>query len=525
MRRPGGMARAGLALCALGALALLGGQAGAQDPPPEAPEGAVRAAIISFEGAIDELTERTLEMRLERALARGPRFVVLSISSPGGDAEVSHRIAWKLHNLPEPPTTVAFVRDRALSGATFVAFGCDLVAIAPGGQLGDSMPIWIPRDGSLQPEVAEKFVAPVRKDLRDLAQLQGYPGDAAEAMVDPRIELHRVEVRDPEGRIRPLWLTRENLAELTPAVRARVVTDKVVCPEGTLLVIGPEEAREMGVARLFARDEDELCRALAEEFSLAAVIPTPVPGLWWEDVVRFIVWWPIKSLLFVIGLLALFVAVSTPGHGWPEATALAAFGLVFCGSWLIGLADSMEIVLFLLGVALLAAELLTPHFGLLGLSGITLIMASLLLSYQTFLVPQSDSQWAELRGNLGKTLLAFGGATVGLMVLVRFVPRLGRLGGLVHEAALPATVAPTAAEVRGEQVAAIGATGAAVTALRPAGKVRVGEETFGAVAESGWVDAGAAVVVIGRRGNELVVSARPEAQPPAAGAAGEGGAA
>ena len=506
--------RAALALCALGGLALAGGEAGAQDPGAELAEGAVRAAILSFEGEIDELSERTLEMRLERALARGPRFVILSIDSPGGDAEVSHRLAWKLRNMPEPPTTVAFVRDRALSGATFVAFGCDLVAMAPGGQLGDAMPIWLSRSGSLQPEVAEKFVAPVRKDLRDLAELQGYPGAAAEAMVDPRLELHRLELRDPEGRIRPVWLSREELGALPPPVRARIVSQRVVCPEGQLLVIGPEEAREMGIARLFARDEAELCRALAEEHSLAAVVPTPVPGLWWEDVVRLLVWWPVKSLLFVIGLLSLFVAVSTPGQGWPEAAALGAFGLVFFGSWLIGLADSMELVLFVLGVALLLAELLTPHFGLLGLSGLVLLMASLLLSYQTFLVPQSEAQWAELRGNVGKTLLAFGGATLGLMLLVRFVPRFGRLGGLIHQGSLPATVAPTQAEVRGEQVAAIGATGSAATTLRPAGKVRVGDEVYGAVAESGWIDAGTVVVVMGRRGNELVVAARPEAQPP-----------
>lgn len=267
----------------------------------------------------------------------------------------------------------------------------------------------------------------------------------------------------------------------------------------------------MGIARLFARDLDDLCRRLAEEYSLVAVTPTPIPSLWWEHVVRFIAWWPIKSLLFVVGLLAMFAAISAPGHGWPEGVALGAFGLVFFGSWLIGLADSMELVLFLLGTGLLAAELITPGFGLLGATGLALLGASLLLSFQTFLVPETPAQWAELRDNLGKTLLAFGLAVVGLAALLRFAPQLGRLGGLVHHDALPAP-APGPAEARVERLAPTGASGVAATVLKPAGKVRVEGETFPALAESGWVDEGAAVVVVGRRGGELIVAPRPEAR-------------
>ena len=500
---------AACALALLGAIAWAGRAAGQDDADDES----ARAAVIRLDGPIDALTERTLEMRLARAAERKPRFVIISIDSPGGEADVSHRIAWNLRErMPEGVTTVAFVRAQALSGATFVAFGCDVIAMAPGGQLGDAMPIWIDRSGALQPEVAEKFVAPTRKDLRDLAQLQGYPGDAAEKMVDPRLELHRVELRDEQtGRIRPQWLTRESLAALAPEVRGRIVSDQVVCAEGKLLVIGPEEARDMGIARLFALDEEDLCTKLAEEYSLAGVRPLPVAGLWWEHVVRFFAWWPIKSLLFVVGLLSLMVAVTSPGHGWPEGIVLIAFGLFFGSSWLIGLADSIEVVMFLLGVALLVGEMLSPGFGVLGISGLLLLAASLLLSFQTFLVPETPAQWAVFRLNIGKTLLVFGGAVVGLTVLVRFAPSMGRLGGLVHHGSLPTEAEKSAAQVQLEELAPVGATGSAATVLRPVGKVRLGGTTFEAVAESGWVAEGAVVVVVGRRGNELVVAERPEA--------------
>ena len=49
----------------------------------------------------------------------------------------------------------------------------------------------------------------------------------------------------------------------------------------------------------------------------------------------------------------------------------------------------------------------------------------------------------------------------------------------------------------------------AETSLRPVGKVKVGVDVLEAVAEHGMLDAGATVVVVGYRGNELGVSGRP----------------
>src|SRR5690606_11721555 len=140
--------------------------------------------------------------------------------------------------------------------------------------------------GLLAPQVAEKMIAPVRKDLRDLAELQGYPGDVAEAMVDPRLELHRVEVKDERtGRLRPEWLTSEALAALPFERSQRIVTDEVVCRAGDLLVIGPDDALDMGITRLIASDEAALLAGLATEFSLSEVVAAHEGSLWWEHVV------------------------------------------------------------------------------------------------------------------------------------------------------------------------------------------------------------------------------------------------
>jgi membrane-bound serine protease (ClpP class) len=464
------------------------------------------AAFVSLEGSIDGLAERTLEARIRRALERGPRFLVVSISSGGGEVETSRNIAWNLHNL-EDVTVVAWIRGRALSGATMVAFGCDAIAMRSDGQLGDVLPIAIDLTGALQPEVAEKMIVPVRKDLRDLAELQGYPGDVAEAMVDPRLELHRLELQDERtGRTRPEWVTREALDGMPFERRARIVSDEVVSRPGQLLVIGPDEAQDMGIARIVADDEATLLRALAAEHGLPPLVAVHEAGLWWEHVVRFLTWWPIKTLLFVIGVVALAMVFASPGHGLPEVVALVCLGTVFFGSYLIGLADHVEALLFVVGAVLLGLELFTPGFGVLGVAGCALIAGSLLLSFQKFVLPRTPVEWDLFRLNLLRTVLAGVGSLVALTLVARFAPRFGPFRRLALEATLPAALEPTAAQ----ELAPVGTSAESVTVLRPVGKVRVGQDVFDAVAEEGWIDAGAPVVVISHRAGQLVVSGRPE---------------
>lgn len=484
-------------------LALAAGGVQAQDTPP-----AAVAAFVSIDGPIDSLTERTLEARVKRAMERRPRFLVVAITSPGGEVEASRTIAWNLHNL-EDVTVVAWIRGRALSGATMAAFGCDLIAMRPDGQLGDVMPIQVDAFGLLAPDVAEKMIVPVRKDLRDLAELKGYPGDVAEAMVDPRIELRRVEVKDERtGRLRPEWLSAKALAELPYERKARIASEAVVVRDGELLVIGPEQALDMGIARIIADDEPALLAALASEFSLGEVTAVHEAALWWEHVVRFVTWWPVKVLLFAVGMIALVTALGAPGQGVPEVVAAVCLGAVFFGSYLIGLSDHVEVVLFVIGVALVAVELfVTPGFGVLGGAGLLLVAGSLLLTFQKFVLPRTPGEWELFRLNVGRTVLGLTGALVGVVLLGRFMPRLGLLRRLVLTQTLPETVEPTAAQ----ELAPIGTSGEAATVLRPVGKVRVGQDMFDAVAEEGFVQLGQAVVVVAHRAGQLVVSARPEA--------------
>jgi membrane-bound serine protease (ClpP class) len=257
-----------------------------------------------------------------------------------------------------------------------------------------------------------------------------------------------------------------------------------------------------------ADDEAALCEALAQEFSIDQVVPVQVNELWWSSAVRFVTWWPVKVLLFVVGVVALLAALAQPGTGAPEGLFVVCFAAVFFGSYLIGLADWVELILVVAGLALLAFELfVTPGFGVMGGLGALSLAAALLLSFQRFVIPETDFQWDLLGQNLAKTAAGCSLSLVGMALALRFLPKAGLFKGLMHDhtqAAVPVTTP-------GQERAPVGTLCVAETALRPVGKVKVGGDALEAVAENGMLDAGTTVVVVGYRGNELVVTARPEA--------------
>lgn len=469
--------------------------------------------VLELKGEIDHLTERVLSSQIEAAQSiEGLRFIVLDIDSPGGELEASKHIAFTFFNI-EGVTTVAYVRRRALSGAALAALGCDLIVFAPSGQLGDILPLRIFQDFSV--EVAEKQITPLRADVRALTEVNpAYPPLCAEAMVDPTISVHRVELRDVErSRVDVKWIDTEELEDLRLRRPEDVLAAEEVCAAGKLLTVTALEAQDMGFCAWTSKDLDQLLEQLQHEFSTGPLVRTVQRTPPWSHVVRFVTWWPVKSLLFVVGLVSLLFAFATPGTGLPEGLAVVCLGLVYGGSYLLGLADYIEVVLLLAGIGLLIAELFVSGFGLLGISGIACLLASLVLSYQSFVWPETGYEWATLEASAAKTLFAALLSFFGIFAAMRFLPKTRLFGGLVHQHVLPAGAGEGSASARLETVAPEGALGVALTVLRPVGKIQIGEQVLSAVADGEFVEPGDAVVVIGRRGSEAIVAHRPEATP------------
>jgi membrane-bound serine protease (ClpP class) len=190
----------------------------------------------------------------------------------------------------------------------------------------------------------------------------------------------------------------------------------------------------------------------------------------------------------------LFIEFKTPGFGVFGVSGLVMLGVVFFSQFVAGLSGHEPILFFLLGVVLLAVELLFfPGSIVIGLAGISLMLGSLVWS-MTDLWP---SEPIAISGDVFvKPLLnVMSGivlAVVFFFLLLRFLPQGGPWNAMVLNAA-----------VGGEPPlpdhdTIIGETGIAATALFPSGQVDVGGRRFEARLDMGFADAGAKVRVTGR---------------------------
>jgi membrane-bound serine protease (ClpP class) len=151
-----------------------------------------------------------------------------------------------------------------------------------------------------------------------------------------------------------------------------------------------------------------------------------------DRVVSFLTGAAVTALLVLVGLVALYLEISTPGFGVPGTVAIICFAMIFAGSALLGTLGSLELILFLAGVVLLVVEIfLIPGFGAVGISGILLMVLALVFSQQPFAWPRSAWQWDIFLRNLRNIGLGFVGSLVTAFVLLRLFPALSPLRRLI----------------------------------------------------------------------------------------------
>ena len=174
----------------------------------------------------------------------------------------------------------------------------------------------------------------------------------------------------------------------------------------------------------------------------------------------------------------------------------------------------MEVILFLAGVALLAVEIfLIPGFGVTGIAGIILMIASLVLAFLPGDVmpetPDAVFPWDAMWQALSVVLLALLGTIVGLFIAARYLPRAPLFNELMTEPPSPEEIQKPLAASGKALDSYVGKTGLATTDLRPAGKIEVESEVLDAVAEGEFIPKGDSVKVCVVSGNRVVVARAP----------------
>jgi membrane-bound serine protease (ClpP class) len=464
----------------------------------ESPTRYSRGVLIRFEGTITPWLEYYVDCKLKAAKQKDADLLIIEIQSPGGLVMQSLAIAKRLRDV-DWAHTVAYIPDEALSGAAFVALGCDDIIMAPNAKLGDA--------GVIEPDaefqfryVPEKIRTHLVAEARDLAAAKGRPPALAEAMVDKDLVVYSVQNRQTG---KETFMSEKDIkSDENPGQWEKLNPVQETLGDNFLELSGTR-AVQLGLAQGNASSRQDLKRRYRLQGELLVYQYTSV------DTAVYILNSPwVTGLLFVVGLVALYVELSAPGIGVGGLTAGLCFAIFFWSRFLGGTADLLDVILFVAGVAFLLVEIFVlPGFGVAGLSGILLILSSLILASQTFLIPQTQEEWAQLTRTLAVILVSGLLFAVAAYLLSRHfgsLPILNRLVLVPPDS--PGGDQGPGSPAGGDQSAVqIGSCGVALSTLRPAGKARFGNQYVDVVTEGDFITKGTRIEVLEIHGNRIVV--------------------
>ncbi len=456
--------------------------------------------VIPIHGDIQPSQVAFLQRSIGEARSAGAVRIVFEIDTFGGRVDSALRIANLIGSLDDIKTTAYVTLSPeglgvSWSAGALIAFATDSIYMAPGTSIGAAAPVLASPDGTMA-AADEKVVSAMRGQMAALAEKNGYPVPIALAMVDSELVVYEYFLDGEQG-----IATAGEFEALEREYGDAVSRGATISEQGKLLTLTAGETERYGVSRgIAARISDLLDQTGLSGAPVVRVEPTAA-----DQAVAILTSAGFASLLILVGLVALFSEISSPGFGIPGTVAVACFAVLFTSNFLLGTVGSLELLLFLLGVILLVVEIFVlPGFGIAGIGGLVTIAVSLILSMQEFVIPSFDWEWDLLQRNVLVVIGNVFGALVGFIVLAsmfRHVPFFQRLSlATTQDTAAGYTI--QAAELYGGY---IGKRGVAITTLRPSGKAEFDDETYPVESDSEFIEAGTAVEVIDVRGSNLIV--------------------
>ena len=440
-----------------------------------------KASVVSLTGPISGDSVARVRVRLEEAITSKANFLCLKIDSAGGSPEQSLVLArWLREINPAEVKTVAYIPNQARSDAALIALACDDVVMNETAVLGGE------GAATIDARQADAIEAAWQKIMQgNLKTLEALPL----ALVLPEYQVSRF-VQQSTGRTEYF----SSSALLPRKDKASWKKQQDLAP-GPLLVDG-FQAEAYGLTDQPVTSFSDL----AERYGLGDDITRIEPG-WADRLLDALASPGLAWLLLLVGGVGLYIEVQTPGLGFGGFIAMVAFIIYFWSQYLNGTSGWLEVMLFLAGVICLAAEIfVVPGIGILGLGGGFLIVASLVLASQSFVLPANSYQVQQLQ----ISLLGILGAGVGVVAFGVVVRRWLPLTPVLRHVLL----VPPERDDQNEVVSfehLIGKTGVTVTRLAPAGKANIENHLYDVYADDMLIESGTAVQVTAVRSGRIMV--------------------
>lgn len=488
---------------------------------PDGDNAIGRIYIGGRETGIAENTWIYVKSALDYYKENKPVFILLELDTPGGEVFASQKISDALREMDTKygVPVVAYINSWAISAGAMLAYSCRFIVTAPGASMGAAAPV-LGGGGGKPIEAPEKYKSALRTDFANRAEFYNRDPNLAQAMVDDDIIIVR-----RYGKI--LRLEGEDQIILTGPSPDEVITRK-----DKLLTLNAEQMLKYGISSVWLEAEtlepvSEIERR-GDKWSFKKVLLSKnehfsqIPEAyidnfsmdWRTSFFAFLARPAIASLLFLGMMLGFYTELNTPGFGLPGSVGIACLSLIILSSFAQDAVNVLELIMIAAGATLLLIEIFVlPGFGVAGILGSLLLIGgifAILLPDISHVDFDFDEKTLNAAGEVfferlmwlcaSLIVFVFSAILLGRYVLpnVTFFNRLVLAGEQEVSKGF-------VAGVQKDRFPPVGSKGIAKTALRPSGKVLVGQELFDGTSSGGFIEKDDRVVVVDISGSHLVV--------------------
>ncbi len=470
-----------------------------------------KAAVIICKGTIDDGLYKSIKRRTQMALDNGVNYMIYEIETYGGEVMAADDISkYFILDVAKKAHTTAYVNTEAISAGAMISVSCNDIIMRDNTTIGDCAPISL--GGQLEGVEREKIESFVRATFARAGEANKYPQALLKAMVSVGTEVYRVKNISTEQ-----WEYYETAQLPKDANEYDLDGKELVNNDKELLTLTASKALEYGIARAVVKDVNGALSFLEKRDGVEFSGPTEVlETTWSEEMVRWVNSPAVLGVLVTIALLGLYIEFQTPGVWLPGLVAILCFAIIVGSKFLTGMANWLEVAIFITGVILILVEVfIIPGFGFVGIIGIIFILAGLfgmLIKTPPGQIPwpQNDYDWKMFTDQVWAIAIGFVVFLIIAATISKYLPKTSLFSRLVlaPKAGQGATeVNLTAPPEAGQIEIKIGQTGEALSRLRPAGKAKFAQAVVDVVSEGAFIDKGAKVTIIEVTGNRVVVRA------------------
>lgn len=387
---------------------------------------------------------------LDEAAKNGASAVILDVDTYGGELESADAMQKAIVSHEKDYPTVGFVHNKAFSSGALVTLSCKYIAMTPGAALGSALPH--PDISGSDPD--KELLQAIQNRFKSMAEKSGRNPNIAVAMVTAPAPIPSLGVK--EGDILSLTTTQAKA-------------------NGYCEVVASDYPDILAFLKLSGAPIERRQLSTSQEWAMGVTNP----------------WVTIILLGLGIALIAMEM-LTFHTHGLLAIVGGLLLALVFAAYIVAGTGTAAGLLLFLAGVALFFIEThVFPGHGIAATLGLVLIFIGMFMT---------------LGGTSGHAVFSMTGAvlvTIGTLgAFFIYLPRSRVWKKIGQNSQQHASEGYVSSQ---DYTGFVGASGIAVSLLRPSGTAEINGERLSVVTEGDFVQPGAPIEVVHVAGSRIVV--------------------